>query len=149
MSAPLLWLALHTIGIDWLKQVCNGKEIRIFKDKRLPTNPPRPAALPLSCGINVSNINVNVSELISTSSSKQWNREAFQNEDQSLAQQIYLPQPDSHDQIVWNPTPDGIYTVSSGYRFTRHTSDSMIQAPAIPYGDPTLKGKILENGYYA
>ena len=111
----------------------------IISDTWLPTTPPRaPRLLPYT------NPQLSVKTLIDPISN-QWDleviRDLIEQTDIPLIQKVYLPYQPATDGIIWPYTPDGNYSVKSGYHYITTTQDAEFVPPPLA-SSPALTKKI-------
>jgi ribosomal protein L37AE/L43A len=111
-------------GLVW--RVGNGRKVRIWKDRWLPSPSFRIFTAP-----NLLNPEATVDQLID-GDSKWWNNNLlsslFAAEEVSLIQKIPLSCTNQEDVLIWKGTKNGVFSVQSAYymqkeRATRHLAD--------------------------
>ncbi|XP_010418521.1 PREDICTED: uncharacterized protein LOC104704085 [Camelina sativa] len=103
----------------------------------IPSHPPRPATYhSLSANTVLNDLWQN--------GGRQWDeakiRQQLSLEDATHARQIYIPQHQCLDKLIWHYTKDCTYTVKYGYWLSQHLPDDDHIDP--PPGNPLLKNKL-------
>jgi hypothetical protein len=103
-------------GLIW--RVGNGKKIRIWKDKWLPT----PTTYKVYSPPSILDPNATVSQLVDVDT-KWWNNalleRVFSREEIASIQSVPLSTTDQEDILIWRGTAKGIFTVRSAYHMEK------------------------------
>lgn len=124
---PFAWRSIHGAsdlikgGLVW--RIGNGKRVRIWKDKWLPT----PSTYMVQSPPLILDPNATVSQLVDAETNW-WNfallERLFSREEILAIQTVPLSTTNQEDTLIWRGTPKGIFTVRSAYYLEKEREEA-------------------------
>jgi hypothetical protein len=132
LNPSYTWRSIHHAiwiinkGSCW--NISTGDKVQIWEDNWIPQQNGYKILTP-----KADNHITKVSELIQNHHTKDWKTSLidriFLPFERDLIKQLPLIQEPSEDYLMWPHTPEGVYTVRSGYNILKHWQDSLHNGP--------------------